>query len=600
MTANTQSGKTVTQIKAGQKGTAAIFGVSAGFGVWAFAAWLGARWWIGLPLGVAAGFMTYWLIREADVVYDELMAKEPPPSKPLPGPAGFDEAGLRARLEAKWGEPEPEFSWENVMEPIVTIGMSIFFTALVSPLFFTMQTKVSTIVGWILTIGIGLGLAIIALMATGEANTRADRRRVVTDRIDAEVETARQVALQWENQRRKWTAQQAALNAGPTVYVADGLHDGVSVELRPTPDEVRRTRENLEQAAHRAIDAKCGTDEAFEQRVKADAARVIDALKAGQPADLKAFDVRVDVALPAELREAVGGTVVKERQGRRESIVLYAQWDVDKAKRERAAMEQAAAEKALKEKLSKPIPLTGSDIGVVFGTNVANGKDVALDVRRIPHLLVVGTTGFGKSVFLHQLISQLVKRPEAGELYLVDMKGGLEFLQYRSHPKVRVVGQYEDVQATVSHLLQVMKERTAQMVAEGVRSWRGEQIFFIVDEYAQFQLMRPATKAEKEAKERLLADLNKVAMLGRAPGITVVAAIQKPTTDVMDSSFRTNLAGQVCFRVPSRAMASTMFPDLDDLPADPVTLPKGRCLFYNPNTGTTRELQVHVAPEAAG
>ena len=65
-------------------------------------------------------------------------------------------------------------------------------------------------------------------------------------------------------------------------------------------------------------------------------------------------------------------------------------------------------------------------------------------------------------------------------------------------------------------------------------------------------------------------------MLGRAVGIVIIAAIQKATTDVMDSSFRTNLQAQVCFRVANRLMAASMFGSTEDLKLDPIALRRQR------------------------
>jgi S-DNA-T family DNA segregation ATPase FtsK/SpoIIIE len=119
---------------------------------------------------------------------------------------------------------------------------------------------------------------------------------------------------------------------------------------------------------------------------------------------------------------------------------------------------------------------------------------------------------------------------------------------------------------------------------------------FVVDEFAQVQLWPVRTRDEKESKAQVIADLTRISMLGRAAGIIIVAAIQKPTTDVMDSSFRGNLQGKVVFRLDSRLMASSMVAELDALEWNPVRLQKGRCIFYNANNGETYYLQAQVAP----
>jgi hypothetical protein len=143
-----------------------------------------------------------------------------------------------------------------------------------------------------------------------------------------------------------------------------------------------------------------------------------------------------------------------------------------------------------------------------------------------------------------------------------------------------------------------MDQRLLAMRTELRRSWRGPRVFFIVDEFAQIQLWPVTTREEKAVHDRLIANLNKLAMLGRAVGIVIIAAIQKATTDVMDSSFRANLQTQVCFRVANRLMAASMFGSTEDLKLDPIALPRGWCIYHDPTVGETRYLQVHVAPGA--
>jgi hypothetical protein len=66
----------------------------------------------------------------------------------------------------------------------------------------------------------------------------------------------------------------------------------------------------------------------------------------------------------------------------------------------------------------------------------------------------------------------------------------------------------------------------------------------------------------------------------------------------MDSSFRNNLQGQVCFRVPNRLAAASMFGSTEDLKLDPTELRRGQFIFYDPIAGETRYLQAHVARQA--
>jgi DNA segregation ATPase FtsK/SpoIIIE-like protein len=206
-------------------------------------------------------------------------------------------------------------------------------------------------------------------------------------------------------------------------------------------------------------------------------------------------------------------------------------------------------------------------------------------------------------VFLHQLVAQLLQchPDEVEELILIDLKGGVEFRQYAEvDERAVVVWKFDDVVSQVQNLVELMELRFSLMVPRGLRAWPGQRVFFVVDEFAQIQLYPVEGKEGREVHQRLLANLNRLSMLGRAAGIVICAAIQKATTDVMDSSFRTNLQGQVCFRVPNRLAAASMFGSVDELMLDPIALPRGQFIFYDPTIGETRYLQAHVMSDEVG
>jgi hypothetical protein len=236
---------------------------------------------------------------------------------------------------------------------------------------------------------------------------------------------------------------------------------------------------------------------------------------------------------------------------------------------------------------------------IALGVDLLTAEPVFVPVSEFHHLLIAGTSGFGKSVFLHQVVSQVLDVGDALErIILVDLKGGAEFRRYQAGNRVEIVWRFADVVRVVVELLELMDRRLAEMVAKGRRSWPGGRVFFVVDEFAQIALHPWVTKEEKAVQDRLMANLSRLSMLGRAAGIVIVCAIQKPTQDGMASSFRANLQGQVCFRVASRLTAASMFGETGDLLLDPIALLPGQFIFADPMTGTTRYLQAFVADQA--
>ena len=184
------------------------------------------------------------------------------------------------------------------------------------------------------------------------------------------------------------------------------------------------------------------------------------------------------------------------------------------------------------------------------------------------------------------------------KVYLVDLKGGVELIEYLDYgDKFEVRYRYEELPELVASLCRLMEERLDQMREARVKKWTGARILFVVDEYAQIALQSPDGKEAKAVHARLLSDLNRLSMLGRAVGVLLWIQLQKSTVDVIESSFRNNLQAQVCFRVQSRLNAAGLFGEAKDLEIDPVRLRRGQCIYYDDATGETVYLQAHMRTE---
>lgn len=238
--------------------------------------------------------------------------------------------------------------------------------------------------------------------------------------------------------------------------------------------------------------------------------------------------------------------------------------------------------------------------GYIFlGTNIRDGKPYWKKIQDFQHHLIVGISGYGKSVFLNQVLQGIRHNPEYFEtVYLVDLKGGVELVEYEDiSNQFKVKFRYEELHELVQELVDTMNQRLDWMRENRVKKWTGKRILFMVDEFAQIALQSPETKEEKAAHYKLLANLNKLSMLGRGAGVLLWIQLQKATTDMMDSSFRNNLQAQVCFRVASRLAAASLFGEAKDLEIDPTRLRRGQCIYYDDATGETVYLQGHMRQE---
>lgn len=205
---------------------------------------------------------------------------------------------------------------------------------------------------------------------------------------------------------------------------------------------------------------------------------------------------------------------------------------------------------------------------IFYGFNVRTGERYYNDLEKIPHHMVVGQSGSGKSVFLNQIIASVLHNIDAFEkVYLVDLKGGVELAKYAPlHDALQLVDDYDDLPGLVAEIYQTLRNRLKEMRHTGETLYKGKHILFIVDEYAQINQFEPITKQEKENHKQLLSYLNRISQLGRATRITIWAQLQKATVDNISASFRNNLQTKICFKVHSNSDAATVFGNTDDLP----------------------------------
>jgi S-DNA-T family DNA segregation ATPase FtsK/SpoIIIE len=241
---------------------------------------------------------------------------------------------------------------------------------------------------------------------------------------------------------------------------------------------------------------------------------------------------------------------------------------------------------------------------IILGTDIFSGEVVSRPLSRLTHTLAAGATGAGKSVLLHCLASQLACHPDVATLYLVDFKFGVEFAVYEGYgPHVRVLWQLEALAAVATELLERMQKRFDWLRERGLRDWPGKRIFLIIDEISELQPGpgEKKSKTDNAWRWQLLEDLGDLGKLSRAAGIVIVGATQRPTSDSIASAVAANLGTRFCFRVATNLVASMVLGTLDDLRRetglDPVTLPRGRCIYRDGITAAVHYLQPHWAPE---
>lgn len=188
---------------------------------------------------------------------------------------------------------------------------------------------------------------------------------------------------------------------------------------------------------------------------------------------------------------------------------------------------------------------------ILLGADV-QGAPVVADLASMPHLLVAGTTGSGKSVFLDALIQSLLQGPESDSmrLLLIDPKR-LDFMKYNGNKALLapVLTDTDDAIMALDMLVTEMDARYSKLEAARVRSiedYPGDdmpRIVCVIDEFAD--LMGTGKKHVERSVQR-------VAQKARACGIHLVIATQRPSVQVITGAIKANVPARVAFRVASK------------------------------------------------
>ena len=242
-------------------------------------------------------------------------------------------------------------------------------------------------------------------------------------------------------------------------------------------------------------------------------------------------------------------------------------------------------------------------IPVYLGKDVS-GNAMTVDLSTLPHLLIAGRTGTGKSVCLNSIITSMImtRRPDEVRMLMIDPKM-VELSPYKSLPHLMhpVVTDMKKAEAILAWAVDKMEERYHLLARAGVRHLAG---YNQLGEEELMERIRPENDDERRqipnhmpyivivADE--LADLMmtsakevethiiRLAQKSRAVGIHLVLATQKPTVDVITGLIKSNLPARICFQVASRTDSRVV---LDEMGADKL-LGNGDMLFLWPGTST--------------
>jgi S-DNA-T family DNA segregation ATPase FtsK/SpoIIIE len=222
----------------------------------------------------------------------------------------------------------------------------------------------------------------------------------------------------------------------------------------------------------------------------------------------------------------------------------------------------------------------------------AGGESVAADLTKMPHLLVAGETGSGKTVCLNSIICCLLMHntPNDVRFILVDPKS-VELIQYNSIPHLAAPVIVDSTKAlgALRWLLQEMEQRFQKFSAAGVRHFEGYNknkqgdeklpyLVLVIDELAHLMM---ASYDEVET------NLCRLAQMSRATGIHLVVATQRPSVDVVTGLIKANFPTRISFAVTSQVDSRTI---LDGTGAEKL-LGRGDMLYMPTEAAKPKRLQ---------
>jgi S-DNA-T family DNA segregation ATPase FtsK/SpoIIIE len=233
-----------------------------------------------------------------------------------------------------------------------------------------------------------------------------------------------------------------------------------------------------------------------------------------------------------------------------------------------------------------------SKIAIALGKGVS-GEPVAADLTKMPHLLIAGATGSGKSVCINSIIGSFLlhNTPEDLRLVLVDPKR-VELAGFSDIPHLtfsRVIVEPEEIVGTLQAIIHEMDSRYRRFAGMGVRNIEAYNSHpesthklphwvIIIDELADLMMVAPY-EVERQ--------LCRLAQLARATGIHLIIATQRPSVDVVTGLIKANFPTRIAFAVSSQVDSRTI---IDMAGADKL-LGRGDMLFMPTDASKPKRLQ---------
>lgn len=238
-----------------------------------------------------------------------------------------------------------------------------------------------------------------------------------------------------------------------------------------------------------------------------------------------------------------------------------------------------------------------SKLAVCLGKDTASNP-IVVDIDKMPHVLIAGTTGSGKSILMHSLITSLIFRnsPEELKLILIDPKR-VEMTNYNGIPHLLspVIVEPEKILSALKWAMGEMDRRYKLFQSVGVRNIQGYNemsgfqalpyIVIFIDELADLMMFAPVEVEDA---------ITRLAQLARATGIHLVIATQRPSVDIITGLMKANIPCRIAFNVSSMIDSRVII----DQPGAEKLLGRGDMLFLPPDASKPMRIQGVLVTDA--
>ncbi|CAN7362627.1 FtsK/SpoIIIE domain-containing protein [Paenibacillus sp. LjRoot56] len=239
-----------------------------------------------------------------------------------------------------------------------------------------------------------------------------------------------------------------------------------------------------------------------------------------------------------------------------------------------------------KEPLAESVPFDESTLDGCDGWKICMGESregvIHHDFDKIPHLVVAGTTRYGKSVFLKNVITTLIHtQPDSVRITLIDLKGGLAFNRFKDAKQVVEVA--KDVNESLTELRKIhtdMVKRQKYFLAKGYEDIKEARMkqrdFIIIDEAAELASQGEPDNAVKKLKVECEHIIAEIARIGGGLGFFLTLCTQYPTADTLPRQVKQNCDAKLCFKLQTDTASRVV---LDEGGAEDLPFIKGRGIY---------------------